>query len=344
MSRTSSDLSTTALPCSSNSVTGNDLSTDMNDIETDVESNYNSNTNIPSKRKRGRPPKLGGSGTPTANVLMSPIPTAINLNPAITNTITKSIPSSTMKTTSSSSATAAVNNTTSSANLSMVAVTPAVPKKQSSHRNTEMKLSLQHASSDSYDFAYGSKNIGSVRRSRRYRPPDPSKEIPIIYPHEDAVQRFNINESEVTDFNACLNDPIDLIEMDEENENIPKKHFDPMHAIVVEQSQQSGQKGDIFVPNVVEIKNEHASAMMLDDNSNGATTTTQIKFTLPEMGTDLPGYRYNDYDIDEEDMEFITQLNQYFFISGQGGEEVVSRTCISFEEMERYLTILEKEV
>ena len=169
-----------------------------------------------------------------------------------------------------------------------------------------------------FDLNYGMKNIGSVRRSRRYRPPDPMKDIILIMPNDNAATKLNIIETELNDFNLCMEDP-----MEAEEEEIEHEHEAEQLTVVP----SSDINPIVFIPYFVDLSLQ--TDLKIEENIK---IINENSFILPKMNDIIISYDYSMYDLDEDDINFYNLLTE------------TERTILTLNTFRQIIELLEREL
>lgn len=158
---------------------------------------------------------------------------------------------------------------------------------------------------------------GSARRSKRMKPLDISKELIVLMPDDDPVEKLGLDENELPEFICCMEEEYQY----DDGEQVPGG---------AEGSHHSGH-ADVHVPEGAEVlvpvvsvagdsplrgagqasrDKKKAAASFPSSSSSAAIQQSSEPFTLCGMGESTKGSSYTSYEIESDDEEFIDSLKQ----------------------------------
>lgn len=185
------------------------------------------------------------------------------------------------------------------------------------YKKISRPIETQHNFAD-IEHAYGSKNIGSIRRSRRYKPPDPNREMIVIVSEDEAAVRLNIPQNELEEFKVCMND---LIDIDDMETHIP-----------------SQDKKDTVVPRFLEIPMSELPSN--DDRKGDSHRHLRKKDIITSKSKNLPvSYQFAEYDADSDDETFLGSLSSTEISLSKTSK----RAILTMQQFRQMIAILERE-
>ena len=196
----------------------------------------------------------------------------------------------------------------------------------------------------------------SARRSRRMKPLDVSKELIVLMPGDDPVDKLGLDESELPEFICCMEEAC----VWEEPENLQDKDHGGHKDVEVPEGTQ------VIVPDVTVVEDPAREARATlgkekdkdKDRLKRAASHARGKgnFVLGRMGESVAGTSYTSYEIESDDEDFLAQLRARdskvaVAKTGSGGRNVVkpigvdSKVAASFEDEHfcNMLVALERE-
>ncbi len=192
-----------------------------------------------------------------------------------------------------------------------VVISPAVSPKASMrrfHSNSTLS-SVDDSNSEGYDsegyphLKYGSiYGSATARRSRRSRPLDPNKELVVILPKHDPTNKVDISTQESDEFKLAMEEVLEL-DLGDEGNTDEHNLYDSSHhdEVVVHEGME------VFTPAVVDISKENRKKYSKISPSNAKLDS---KYKLPVMGQTINGSKYNEYEVDSDDEEFLISITK----------------------------------
>ena len=219
-----------------------------------------------------------------------------------------------------------------------VVISPAVSPKVAMKRfhSTSTLSSIDDSNSEGYDsegyphLKYGSiYGSATARRSRRSRPLDPTKELVVILPKHDPTDKVDISAHEVDEFNSAMEE---VLELDLADEGTNDEHNLLDNTNHDEALAHEGM--EVFIPAVVDISKENRKKFSKILPSN---IKLDNKYKLPTMGHVINGSKYNDYEADSDDEEFLISITKL-------AKRTTSASAFSVTVFESMIAALEREL
>jgi hypothetical protein len=222
-------------------------------------------------------------------------------------------------------------------------------------RPSRSELKLSSSFDALSDNGYGTKNIGLVRRSRRYKAPEPSKDMIIILPDDDPAIKLGIPPAEMKEFSLCMDDPIDLD--DDEQSAIAQDASEPQSMIVL-------TPGVTQINTFEELYSDRKPRIPVGSKSNSSSAAAQSKPKegkydidhlnsaansmmmsdfkgLEKIGSIVPAYNYGTYEADDEDEAFLQSLQSYIQENSSAGS--TNTVSLNLQRLEVMISLLERE-
>lgn len=184
-----------------------------------------------------------------------------------------------------------------------------------------------------------SRSSSLFRRSKRYRPPDPNKELVVLMPGDDPAEVLNIPPNELEEFLVSFYEPL---EFDDDYEKDAHSCADSTNLSKLKDA------SEVLTPRVKEINSSLDFKLLGLDNTeimnlekpkpevipnltkkkpSKSNKNSKSTFHLPRVGEPIPGYSYTEYDLDSDDDEFITGTRNR--MKNSDSSSVSSSSCSS---------------